>query len=241
VLLNPLAGTARFWQPVLPAFEGVARTVRVEYPGFGGSPYAAVSGCAQLAEWVLDSAQLANESKIHIVGHSFGGWVGQFLASSLGPRVQSLALIGSSLRVYELGVTLMEEWVKVFDSLGVESLLTQVACWSFGVSTFEAMPRLKSQYARTTIEGCTDTRAIRDQLLIAGGMRQPTGLAELKCPILALRGSEDIMAPAICQQELARSNERVKLVEVPGAGHAAVWEQPQFVARELVEFLKAAT
>lgn len=59
-------------------------------------------------------------------------------------------------------------------------------------------------------------------------------------PILYLQPSHDPLAHVEDAETFRRENgERVKVVIVPNASHAAIAEQPQFIARELIAYARA--
>ncbi|MGH2461956.1 MAG: alpha/beta fold hydrolase [Chloroflexota bacterium] len=60
-----------------------------------------------------------------------------------------------------------------------------------------------------------------------------TRLAEVRVPVLLIRGSEDALVPRAAMEELSERLPNSKLVEVPGAGHVPVLTRPAVVSREI--------
>ena len=59
-------------------------------------------------------------------------------------------------------------------------------------------------------------------------------------PILVLQPRDDVLAPAGNADLLVRAfPERVRVIEIPQAGHALLPEQPERVARAVIDFLNA--
>jgi pimeloyl-ACP methyl ester carboxylesterase len=67
------------------------------------------------------------------------------------------------------------------------------------------------------------------------------GLGAIRCPALVLVGDRDELTPPERAAEMARGIAGARLVEVPGSGHCSPVEQPEFVTRALLEFLRAST
>jgi pimeloyl-ACP methyl ester carboxylesterase len=64
-------------------------------------------------------------------------------------------------------------------------------------------------------------------------------LDELRMPVLALAGENDSKYWEAAQRMRASAEARIQAGSVPGAGHAAHLERPQFVADRLIEWLSA--
>ena len=91
-----LHGAAGF-PPWLPFFEKLAERYEVlipEHPGFGRSdnpPW--IRNIADLAMYYLDFFDELGMTKVHLVGHSLGGWVAAELATRNVSRLASLTLL----------------------------------------------------------------------------------------------------------------------------------------------------
>ena len=81
---------------------------------------------------------------------------------------------------------------------------------------------------------CGPYRASRDQ-----PERAPRILVERRhCPLLVIQGLDDEAAPPGNGHALReQSGERVRVVDLPHAGHFLLLEQPEAVARAVSEFL----
>jgi pimeloyl-ACP methyl ester carboxylesterase len=83
--------------PWLPLFEELAKRYEVlipEHPGFGTSdspPW--IRNIADLAMYYLDFLDELNTAKVHLIGHSLGGWIAAELAVRDATRLASLTLL----------------------------------------------------------------------------------------------------------------------------------------------------
>jgi pimeloyl-ACP methyl ester carboxylesterase len=66
------------------------------------------------------------------------------------------------------------------------------------------------------------------------GYRTEEAVARLGQPLLLLRGGRDLIAPGAWVQELARLAPDARAVEVPGAPHVLMWDDPERVAEEIL-------
>lgn len=96
VALHGLPGGARDWRWLAPALPGV-RFVRLELPGFGGTPRAAMPevGFEARARWVLEVMSALGVERFAVIGHSIGGPLAMAVAGLGAERVSGLALVAS--------------------------------------------------------------------------------------------------------------------------------------------------
>jgi len=92
VLLHPLGGDRRVWDPVLEVLSAERTVVVVDLPGFGESPPLAETPTPTALARVLDRflGDLGFE-RPHVAGNSLGGWVALELA--LAGRARSVSAI----------------------------------------------------------------------------------------------------------------------------------------------------
>jgi pimeloyl-ACP methyl ester carboxylesterase len=92
VLLHPLGGDRRVWDPVLDPLSSERTVVVVDLPGFGGSPpldeTPTPAALARALDRFLSSIGLGHP---HVGGNSLGGWVALELA--LAGRARSVSAI----------------------------------------------------------------------------------------------------------------------------------------------------
>ena len=90
VLLHYFGGSARSWDPLIPALAG--RCVAPDLRGFGE---AAPGGAMRVADYADDIAGLLPEECV-LVGHSMGGKVAMALAARRPPGLRGLVLVAPS-------------------------------------------------------------------------------------------------------------------------------------------------
>ena len=236
LLLNPMASNSQSWYPLVKSL-GDYEIVLLEYPGYDGRPYAAAASVEELARRASAALRALPPKPIHLVGYSFGSWVAQQIALLGEVEVKSLVLIGSSDRIYQLGVQMTGQWAGLLDVAGLEAVLAQIAFWSFSPATFEKSADFLQRFVQGGVAACSDPAVLRNQLEICGRYQTRPALESIAAPTLVLRGELDFFYPRFCSEALVDGIPGSTLVELPGVAHAALWEDPKGVIREIVGFL----
>jgi pimeloyl-ACP methyl ester carboxylesterase len=104
VLLHGLPGSVRDYRWLAPALEG-ARVIRLDQPGFGGTPTTTAPdpSLEGRARFVRDALALLGVERFVVLGHSMGGPLAMAVAASAHEHVRGLALLASvGLRPHRL-------------------------------------------------------------------------------------------------------------------------------------------
>lgn len=240
VLFNPLGSVSAVWRPLIRALEPRFEVVTFEYPGFGGAPFQPFQTIEDLAGRIACALAELPARPTHLIGASFGSWVAQQVACQAPEKAASLTLLGSSTRIFEQGVQMIGAWLEMMERMGLQALLTQLAFWSFSPLTFEAKPGTTQNYVKASLAGCADPSAYRAQLEACTRFRAGAPLERLRAPALVLHGALDIFYPPFCARMLAQAIPGSKLVTIPDAAHAALWENPGPTLAAIVDFLEGA-
>ncbi|MBY6265783.1 alpha/beta fold hydrolase [Azospirillum sp. 412522] len=97
LLLHGFAGDRLTWQFNLSALSSRRRAIAVDLPGHGGSTADVGSGrVADFAPWLVEFLDGLELPRVHVVGHSMGGYVARELAGLAPGRVASLTLLSSA-------------------------------------------------------------------------------------------------------------------------------------------------
>ncbi|WP_244433660.1 alpha/beta fold hydrolase, partial [Azospirillum sp. B506] len=85
------------WQFNLSALSSRRRAIAVDLPGHGGSTSDVGSGrVADFVPWLVEFLDELELTRVHVVGHSMGGYVARELAGLAPDRVASLTLLSSA-------------------------------------------------------------------------------------------------------------------------------------------------
>jgi pimeloyl-ACP methyl ester carboxylesterase len=215
-----------------PFFELLATTcdVRVpEHPGFGTSDNPAwLRNTADLAMYYLDFLEGLGD-KVHLVGHSLGGWTAAELAVRNCTRVASLTLLApAGLRIKGMPcgdnfIWSPEEATRnvYYDQSIAERIL------ALPVSDEAADIALTNRFAATKFGW--EPRWYSPSL--------ERWLHRISVPTLVLWGAEDKLFPkdyaALWRERI--SNATIEIV--PECGHVPLVEKPDLTARKILELI----
>lgn len=233
LLIHPLGGARVVWEPVVPLLARHRDVIAVDLPGFGDSPPLPDGEQATAARLARATAALLDDLGIdsaHVAGNSLGGWVALEL-ERLG-RARSVTAIapaglwgrplgprpGRSARPLAAGVLPLLPLLLRNDALRTSAL-------SGSIGRPERVPadaaaRLISSYLRAPGFEAAD-RAMRASVFELVRTDTPITLAWPELDRLVARPSR---LPAW-----------VDSVDLPGCGHVPTWDDPELVARVLLE------
>lgn len=205
------------------------RTLAIDPRGIGASTGSLDD--LSLEDCALDVARVAEEAgldRVHLVGHAFGNRVVRCLATIRPELVLSVTLLGAGGR-FEGDPTAREALLRCFGPAEPADEHLGAVRAAFFAPGSDASVWAGGWHADVaTAQG----RAARGQPVDEwwdGGT----------APMLVVQGLDDRVAPPENGRALASERPNVTLVEVAGAGHALLPEQPDAVAAAVIEFLGA--
>ena len=249
-LVLMLHGTywSRVWQPVLDDIAAAGlRPVAVDFPGFGrsgGALEGAEASVPRLAAWIprfLDA--LGHKGPIMVAGHDIGGGVAQYLLVSSAVEVSRLALVNA---------VMYDSWpaptVARFRDPAVAAATSTadvVAARREAVAKALARPASEAEMI-DYLQPWTDPRVARSWLALAGAadhrhtLELLPKLGRSNTPKLLVWGEDDQFQTIDYAERFVREIPASKLVRVKAAGHIPMENNPQAVARALVDFFAEA-
>ena len=235
VFCNSLGSDLRIWDSVVPYFVRNLRTVRYDKRGHGLSdapapPYSH-DGLTLDLVGLLDRLEIQEAA---VCGLSVGGLIAQRLALSHPERVRALVLCDTAMRIGS--VASWEERIATVRESGLTSWVNPSMDRWFSPAFRERNDADVCGYAnmllRMSVQGYIGTcYALQDADL--------TPLAStISKPTLVLCGDQDIATRPALGQELARSIPGASFSLIRDAGHLSCIEQPEALAREMIQFFK---
>jgi pimeloyl-ACP methyl ester carboxylesterase len=211
----------------------------LDLPGHGRSKGAALGSVEAMAAWVLAVMDAAGVAKALLIGHSRGSLIA-LEASRLAPqRVSQLAMLGTTypMKVSDaLLETSRNDEQAAIDMVNIFSHSTMAqkpSCPGPGFSVMGGARRLMQRMSQINPDQLFHTDFYACNAYANGQVAAEA----VRCPVLFIFGSKDMMTPARSTKTLTSAIPHGKVVQVD-AGHALMQEQPDAVLDALIEFAK---
>jgi 3-oxoadipate enol-lactonase len=237
LMSNSLAADVNMWAAQARQLAQSYRVIRFDARGHGQTEATDDDYSLDLlAEDALSLLDALGIEKVHFVGLSLGGMIGQLLAVRAPHRLLSLVLCAT------FASTSREMWdqrVKAAraDGLGplVEPTLERWLTPGFRAARPDVAEAVRAMIARTSPEGYAGcAAAIRDMDLIDAAPL-------ISLPTLLLAAADDPSAPPETMSELHERIEGARFVVLEDAAHLFTMEQPDRATQIIEEFLEEVT
>jgi pimeloyl-ACP methyl ester carboxylesterase len=176
-------------------------------------------------------------ARFALAGLSMGGYVSFEILRQAPARVAKLALLDTSARP---DLPEQSENRRAQIALARRGRLDEIVRAAFPNSVHPAHradERLRQVFVDMAAE--VGAKAFeRQQLANIGRPDSRPELGEIRCPTLVLVGDSDQLTPPDRAAEIADGIAGARLVTVPESGHSSTLEQPEFVTRALLDFLR---
>jgi 3-oxoadipate enol-lactonase len=238
ILSHSLGSNVAMWEPQLPALEPHFQLLRYDVRGHGASdapegPYT----LEMLAQDVVGLLDLLKMEKVHFVGLSMGGMIGQHLALSHPQRLRSLVLCDTAALVPQDAQPLWRERIATARERGMEALVdSTLERWftpSFLKGSSPMLATIRKAFLATPVEGYIGaSEAIRR-------LNTLERLSEIKVPTLIMVGEDDPGTPVAASEAMHSRIQSSKLVVLPDCRHLSNVEQAALFNQHLLSFLMA--
>jgi pimeloyl-ACP methyl ester carboxylesterase len=246
VLVHGIGHTWRGWKPMLPALERHFDVLAVDLPGFGHSP-PLPPGIASTPEALADAVEVAMDDAgfqtAHIAGNSLGGWIALILArrgrartvTALSPAGLAHGREGAFGRGVLRGMRWAARSAPVPDGL----LRNPIG------RTLFAGPSLARPWRADPDDLIEQTRLFADAPGFDATLShtldaQAAGLDQIRCPVLVLWGTRDLILLPRQGRRFERLIPQAELRYLKGLGHTPMSDDPDRLASAIVE-LAAST
>lgn len=228
VLLHGYPLDHSIWDKVAALLENDFDLILPDMRGFGESftvdaPYSMTDIAADLAA-MLDSLGV---EKVALAGHSMGGYVALAFAKAFPDRVNGLALVASQAASdtperkegrYKTAADVAEQGVGIVAAAMTDKLSANQSVRDF------VRPLIEKQSV-SGVAGALKAMAEREDLT--------SFLAAFKLPLILIHGDADGLIPSDRAQEIKSLLPSAHLIELAGAGHMPMMEQPERTAAAL--------
>lgn len=237
-LSHSLACSGVMWEPQVPALAGRFRVLRYDTRGHGDSeatppPYD-LDGLADDVVAMLDALEI---ERVHWVGLSMGGMIGQNLALRHAGRLLSLVLCDTLSVISDEGQPIWADRIETAKREGMAPLCEPTLARWFTPAYLEIDPpglkSIRSQILNTPVTGYVGCcEAIRRIDYI-------DRLDRIRLPTHVIVGADDPATPPAEAQAIQRQIDGSSLVIIDNAAHLSNVEQPEAFNRTVLEFLES--
>jgi 3-oxoadipate enol-lactonase len=238
VLVHAIGCDLRMWEPLEAALAPRLRVIRVDARGHGASPVSAQPCTLEdLADDVSGVLDRAGTARVHWVGLSMGGMIGQAFALRHPARLERLVIANSTSSYGADGRAMWEARARAVKAGGLAAIKDMVMERYFSVQFRarhpEAVATIAERFLQTPAEGYIACCAAIAGLDFTGR------LGAIRAPALVIAGSEDIGTPVAMSAEIARAIPGARLAVIRGAAHLSAVEDPVAFNTLVDDFLSA--
>jgi pimeloyl-ACP methyl ester carboxylesterase len=236
LLIHGLGASRGVWEPVIDLLSPERDIFALDMPGFGAAPPLpdeVEPTAANLARALHAECLARGVERPHVAGNSLGGWVALEMGR-FGWATSVTALSPAGLWRQPIGESKSRkrEWAQRLRP-AVSAALRLAAARRRAVSSFAARPeRVPAEAARELVLGWLDAnaydganRAMRSHVF------DPTGYPAEVPVTIAWSELDRLVSPPKPERRPAGA----RFLVLPGVGHTPTWDDPELVARTLLE------
>jgi pimeloyl-ACP methyl ester carboxylesterase len=248
VLIHGGGGTWQQWRAAIPLLEAEHEVLATNLVGhFGGAapPPDADASVDLFVDGVERDMDAIGWRTAHVAGTSLGGLVALVLARRGRARTcTAIATMRSWERGGDRGLRLVARSYRFFQRI-TQLMARDPARWSRRPRLrrllywhhFAHAERMDPDYAAHMIVGAANATILPAFIDWAEAHEGPRGLEQIPCPVQLMFPTKDLVFPRRRYAErLTDAIPNAEVHSLPGAGHVAMWDDPQLVARAIVEF-----
>ena len=243
VLLHGFTDTWRAWIKLLPALEARHDVFAPTLPGHhGGDALGGELSWTALVDAVEGALDQQGIERAHIAGNSLGGW----LALELAVRGRALSVNGiCPAGGWERDSSLTKSTKAYFDrtakvggwaSRHAEGLVSRPGLRRLVlrdvVAHGDRVPPAEAAHMLRGSAGCT----VRKEVIAMIEREHFSDLGPIDVPVRIAWGTEDkLLPPRKAADRLRTLVPHAEFVDLPGLGHLPMWDDPDAVARTILE------
>lgn len=235
VLHHPLAANLTIWDEVTEALARDYRVVRFDARGHGQSEVSAAPyDFATLSRDVTALLDHLGLDRVHFIGLSMGGMVGQFLGLDHAKRFKTLQLMATTSRIPPEGRPLWADRVKMARGQGMAAMpAPSLQRWLTEKNRQNAtlVARMTEMISTTPVEGYAGWCQAIEKLDVTDRLK---GIA---LPTQVIVGSEDPGTPPAAAEVIHKGIPGSKLIVMPAVSHMICVEDPAGLTGHVKAFL----
>jgi pimeloyl-ACP methyl ester carboxylesterase len=187
---------------------------------------------------VLDAA---GAERVHVVGVSLGGYIAQELAVTHPERVEKLVLVSTAVAAAEGALPMPQRGIDGFmrfPTLSRDEGLRMLVENSLGEHGVRERPELVEEIYRYRLQHAPPLEAWQAQLAAGMGfLHTSKPIEQIAAPTLILHGGDDVIVDVRNAEVLAARIPDARVETFPDRGHLMMWQEPEWFAEKVREFL----
>jgi len=243
VLLSPLGSSMDDWDPAV--VEGLAKYSQVvvfDNKGVGSSSGKTPTTIAEMAQDAITFINTLGYPKVNLLGFSMGGFIAQQIVETEPQKVDKLILVGTGPQGSE-GLSEIGNKIASLGKITPEDqflLLFAPSAHSRQLGK-ESFARIQSKKQDRDLP--VSNEGFIAQLTAVLGWAQPDASAFKRAntvtnEVLIIGGQYDVFIPVVNPLKLYQALPNARLLLLPDAGHASVFQYPELFLQEAGYFLK---
>jgi 3-oxoadipate enol-lactonase len=235
ILSHSLGCTKAMWEPQIEMLEKSFRVITYDTRGHGGSGSAGGQYTLDLlADDALGLLDYLGVEKVHWLGFSMGGMIGQTFALRYPERLASIVLADTTSAHTATPVSMWEERIRIAKTQGMDPLVQPaINRWfteTFRNSSPNVVEPVASMIRSTSVDGWAGCCAA------IASIHTTDRLKEIECPAMVIVGEFDVGTPLSAALEMHNNLKQSVLVLISNAAHMTNIEQPAQFNRALELF-----
>jgi 3-oxoadipate enol-lactonase len=233
---HSLACSVRMWDAQIEAFKDRFRILAYDTRGHGKS--AAPAGPYTLEAMADDLRALVSHldiQRLHFVGLSMGGMIGQTFAIKYPGVFSSLTLADTTSRYPAEAAPLWQERIRTAETKGMQPLVQPtLERWftaPFRQNNPDIVRKIATAISTTPVAGYAGCCAAIPKINVTARLK------DINCPVLVICGEQDPGTPPAMAREIHQNAPGSRLAMIPQAAHLSNLEQPEAFNRALEGFL----
>lgn len=239
LLVPGLNGLASFWAAQLQVFAASYRVISFDHRGAGQSTHSPIRySVEQMADDTLALMDHLELARVHYVGHSTGGIIGQRLAARAPGRIGNLVLSATWPRADAYFKRAFELRKAVLETLGVRAYAQLGALSLYPPYYFTANFAALEERAERSLSAMPPAAILAsrvDAILEFDGWDALPGIAQHALVVCA---QDDTITPAYFSEQLAARLPDATLVLLERGGHFCPVSEPADYNRVVLGFLR---
>jgi|GEM_PF-2061582 len=233
-----IAGTASdgaSWGPLVPLLAA-RQLILIDNRGSGQTK---VEGPLSHLDMVDDCRALLDRlgiAEVDVVGHSLGGYLGLLLAARESARVKRLVTLGAAGMDAKTRV-LFDDMARLYFTMVPQDWFRLLYQWLFSAPFFADEGVVAAAAEASTSYRYRQSPGDFARQVAASHRDSGVELSAIRCPVLAVAGELDLLAPPEAVRAMHADVPGVRHQVTAGAAHSIHWERPAETAAAIVGFL----